>query len=154
MCGSRRTSSCSSGITSSTGANASRRSARRSQSSSPAEGTTLKAWPERRIVGTAVRRSGPAGSLQAATSCATVASASRALRPFSGAEPECDERPCACTRSVAAALRFTITASSPAWVRSPASKQRQASKAAKRSAWANGAVRHSSSFTSRIAASA
>ena len=45
---------------------------------------------------------------------ATVASARRALRPFSGADPECEERPWACTWSVAAALRFTITASSPA----------------------------------------
>ena len=39
----------------------------------------------------------------------------------------------------------------PAPVRSPPSKHRHASKPAKRSAWMNGAVRHSSSFTSRIA---
>ena len=79
-------------------------------------GTTLNASPERRMVGTAVSRSGPPGSLQASTSRATAARASSALRPCSGAEPECAERPCASTRSVAAALRFTITASSPASV--------------------------------------
>ena len=114
----------------------------------------MKASPERRIVGTAVRRSGPAGSLCAATRWAVVASASSALRPSSGADPECDERPNAFTRSVAAAFRFTITASSPSAVRSPPSKHRHASNASKRSAWTNGAVRHSSSFTSRIATSA
>ena len=109
----RRTSSSSSGIASSTGSKAPRRSARRSQTSSPAAGTTLNASPERRIVGTAVRRSGPSAAEAAATRWAAVASASRALRPRCGAEPECAGRPCACTRSVPAALRFTITASSP-----------------------------------------
>ena len=61
MFGSSLTSSCSAGMASNTGAKASRRSARRSQSSSPEGGTTLKASPERRIVGTAVSRSGPVG---------------------------------------------------------------------------------------------
>jgi len=68
MLASSRTSSCSSGTAASTGSKASSRSARRSQSSSPAAGTTLKASPERRIVGTAVSRWGPPGSLRAATS--------------------------------------------------------------------------------------
>ena len=148
------TSSCSAGTAPSTGSKASSRSARRSQTSSPFAGTTLKASPERRIVGTAVSRSGPAGSLWAATLCAAAASASSALRPSSGAEPECDERPYASTRSVAAAFRFTMTASAPPASRWPASKHRQASKSAKRPACTNGAVRHSSSFTSSTAASA
>jgi hypothetical protein len=114
----------------------------------------LKASPERRIVGTAVSSSGPAGSFAPAIACAAAASASRALRPRSGAEPECDDRPAAVTRSVAAALRWTITASSPSAVRCPASKQRQASQPANASAWANGAERHSSSVTSSSATSA
>ena len=60
-----------------------------------AAGTTLNASPERRIVGTAVRRRAPPGRASPATACAAAASPSSALRPWSGAEPECDERPCA-----------------------------------------------------------
>ena len=51
-------------------------------------------------------------------------------------------------------LASTTTPSSPSRRRSPASKHRHASQPAKRSAWANGAVRHSSSQTSSSAASA
>ena len=90
-----------------------RSSARRSQSSSPSAGTTLNASPQRTTVGTAVRCSGPCGSWRAATDCAALASASSALAPLSGAEPECAARPWASTRSVPAALRRTTTASSP-----------------------------------------
>ena len=107
------TPSSSSGTAASTGSKASSESARRSQTSRPRGGTTLNASPERRIVGTAVRRSGPAGSALAATRWATAASARSALRPFSGAEPECAGVPVACTSSVPAALRLTITASFP-----------------------------------------
>ena len=129
-------------------------SARRSQNSAPRPGTTLKAVPALSTVGTAVSRDGPAGSWQAATACAAAASASSALRPRSGAEPECAARPCACTSIVPAALRRTTTPSAPSGVSSPASKHRHASQPAKRSVWANGAVRHSSSQTSSSAASA
>ena len=129
-------------------------SARRSHVSSPRPGTTLNASPERRIVGTAVRWSGPSGAWQAATACAAAASASSALRPRSGAEPECAARPRALTMIVPAALRWTTTPSAPSAVSSPASKHRHASQPANRSTWANGAVRHSSSQTSRSAASA
>ena len=55
------------GPAASTGSNASSRSARRSQVSSPSAGTTLNASPERSTVGVAVSRSGPAGSPSAAT---------------------------------------------------------------------------------------
>ena len=92
-----------------------RRSARRSQTSSPGGGDHVEG-----VAGAQDRRHGgeavgavrsrlpppPAGPPSA--------SASRALRPRCGAEPECAGRPCACTRSVPAALRLTITASSPA----------------------------------------
>ena len=54
-----------------------------------APGTTLNASPERITVGTAVRWSGRAGRGGAATAWAAAASASSALRPRSGAEPEC-----------------------------------------------------------------
>ena len=125
-----------------------------SLTSSPSPGTTLNASPACSTVGTAVRRSGPLGSWQLATACAAAASASSALRPRSGAEPECAARPSACTLNVPAALRRTTTPSSPSGVRAPPSKQRQASKPAKRSTWPNGAVRHSSSQTSSRATSA
>ena len=68
-------------------------SARRSQDSSPRPGTTLNASPACSTVGTAVRCSGPSGAWRAATACAAAASASSALRPRSGAEPECAARP-------------------------------------------------------------
>ena len=70
-----------------------------------------------------------------------------------GAE-ECAARPRAWTLIVPAALRRTTTPSAPSAVSSPASKQRHASQPAKRSTWPNGAVRHSSSQTSRSATSA
>ena len=105
-----------------------------SQKSSPPDGTTLKASPLFMIVGTTVSRSGPAGSCSAATLCAAAASASRALRPRSGAEPLCAETPAAPTRRVAAALRLTTRPSSPFGPPWPASKQRHASKPANRSA--------------------
>ena len=77
----------------------------------PEAGTTLNASPERTTVGTTVSWSGPPGSAAAATWIAACASASSALRPFCGAEPECDARPVARTRSVPAPLRRTITPS-------------------------------------------
>ena len=129
-------------------------SARRSHDSSPRPGTTLNASPACSTVGTAVRCSGPSGACRAATAWAAAASASSALRPRSGAEPECAARPRACTLIVPAALRRTTTPSRPSGVSSPASKHRHASQPAKRGACANGAVRHSSSHTSSSATSA
>ena len=129
-------------------------SARQSQNSSPWPGTTLNASPERSTVGTAVRRCGPCGSWQAATACAAEASASSALRPRSGAEPECAARPWAVTRIVPAALRRTTTPSSPFEVCSPPSKHRHASQPSKRCTWSSEPVRHSSSQTSSRASSA
>ena len=129
-------------------------SARRSQESSPRPGTTLNASPACSTVGTAVRCAGPSGAWQAATACAAAASASSALRPRSGAEPECAERPRAWTLTVPAALRRTTTPSPPSAVSSPASKHRHASQPAKRSACTNGPARHSSSQTSSSATSA
>ncbi len=82
-----------------------------SNTSSPEAGTTLNASPERTTVGTTVSWSWPPGSDVAATWIAAWASASSALRPFCGAEPECDARPIARTRSVPAPLRRTITPS-------------------------------------------
>ena len=72
-----------------------------------------------RVAGAHDRRDGgqPVGAVRgrgsAATSWATSASASSALTPRSGAEPECAARPCARTRMLPAALRRTTTASSP-----------------------------------------
>ncbi len=129
-------------------------SARMSLTSSPAPGTTLNASPACMTVGTAVRWSGPSGSWQPATACAAAASASSALRPRSGAEPEWAARPRALTLSVPAALRRTTTPSWPSALRAPPSKHRHASQPAKRSVWRNGAVRHSSSHTSSSATSA
>ena len=108
-------------------ANAAVSVARMSKTSSPAGGTTLIASPDLMIVGTTVSRAGPSGSATAAPAIAAWASASSALRPCCGAEPECDARPVARTRIVPAPLRRTITPSSPASLTSPASKQRQAS---------------------------
>ncbi len=127
MCARSETPSSSGATDPSTASNASRRLARRSKISSPAAGTTLKASPERITVGTALSCSGPAGSCSPATARAVSASASSALRPWSGALPECAARPAAVTRSVPAALRRTTTPSAPSAVRSPASKHRQAS---------------------------
>jgi hypothetical protein len=67
------------------------------------------------------------GSACAAIARAASASASRALAPFSGAEPECDSRPVAVTLTVPAPLRRTTTASSPSGPSWPASKHRHAS---------------------------
>src|SRR3954453_15765757 len=89
-------------------------SARTSATSSPLSGTTLNASPDRMTVGTTVRRSAPSGSCRPASAWAAPASAGRALMPRCGAEPECAERPCAVTWTVAAALRLTITRSRPA----------------------------------------
>ncbi len=105
-------------------------------------------------VGTTVRCSGPSGSWRAASAWAAPARASSALIPRCGAEPECAERPVAFTITVPAALRLTITCSSPSLARWPPSKQRQASKPSKRSTCWNGPTRHSSSHTSSSAASA
>ena len=127
MSGCRVAPPTSAGIASTTRWKASEESARMSLTSSPSPGTTLNASPECSTVGTAVRRSGPSGSWQLATAWAAAASASSALRPRSGAEPECDARPSARTFSVPAALRRTTTPSSPSGVRAPPSKQRQAS---------------------------
>ncbi len=69
------------------------------------------------------------------------------MRPRSGAVPECAEAPRVRTTSVDAALRRTTTPSCASGPRSPASKQRQASKPANRSPCTNGCVRHSSSAT-------
>ena len=107
MSGCRVAPPTSAGIASTTRWNASEESARMSLTSSPEPGTTLNAAPEFRTVGTAVRRSGPSGSWQPATAWAAAASASSALRPRSGAEPECEARPSARTFSVPAALRRT-----------------------------------------------
>ena len=158
--GHRRSSSASSrapptspGIAPATASIASRESARTSQSSSPASGTTLNASPLRSTVGTAVSRSGPEGSCRAATASAAALRARSAFAPASGAEPEWAARPVALTRIVPAPFRFTTTPSSPSasW---PASKHKHASQPAKRSTWTNGDVRHSSSPTSRSAISA
>ena len=97
----------------------------------------MSASPLRMIVGTTVSRSGPAGSCSALPERAASARASSALTPLSGAEPECAERPRAVTLIVPAALRRTITASSPDGPRSPASKHRHASKSAKRGPCSN-----------------
>ena len=98
-----------------------------SKMSSPAAGTTLKASPERNTVGTTLSRWAPVGSWRWATVIAAWARARSALRPASGALPECAARPVAATRSVPAALRRTTTPSPPSWVSCPASKHRQAS---------------------------
>ena len=95
--GSSSTPSTSRGTAACTDSNASTRSERMSKMSSPAGGTTLKASPERMIVGTTLSRSGPDGSWSVATSIAAWASARRALRPWSGALPEWAARPEAST---------------------------------------------------------
>ena len=110
--------------------------------------------PELIIVGTTLSASGPRGSWRPASVVATVARASRALRPASGLAPAWAATPLAATRIAAAALRRTTTASSPSALRSPPSKQRPASKSAKRGPCANGSVRNSSSLTSSSATSA
>ena len=58
-----------------------------------AAGTTLNASPQRMTVGTAVRCAGPCGSCARGDRLRGRASASSALRPRSGAEPECALRP-------------------------------------------------------------
>ena len=80
----------------------------------PSPGTTLKASPalqDRRHGGEAVLALRVVAARR--RRWATWASASSALRPASGAEPECAARPCARTCRVPAPLRLTTTASSP-----------------------------------------
>ena len=69
------TPSSSAGTEASTLANASARSARKSQISSPESGTTLNASPERITVGTTLSRSGPPGRCSSLTVIAAQASA-------------------------------------------------------------------------------
>ena len=99
------------GIAASTESNASSRSARMSNTSSPAAGTTLSASPERIRVGTTLSRSVPPGSWCSASSSAARASASEGVAPLirSAARMGCPPR--AASRSVPAAFRRTTTPS-------------------------------------------
>ena len=123
--------------------------------SSPAAGTTLNASPERITVGTTLSCSGPWGSWRAATALAVCASASSALRPWSGALPECEARPVASTLQGAGGLAPHHDALLAVVVRArrPRSTGRRRSRQSG-GAWTNGPVRHSSSVTSSTASSA
>ena len=104
------------------------RSPRRSQTSSPAAGTTLNASPARITVG---RRGQPVGPGRVASPRRPGGPPRRARAgrcdPSPAPSPSARRPRCASTRSVAAALRFATTASSPPGPSWPASKQRQAS---------------------------
>ena len=102
--------------------NASSLSARRSQISSPAAGTTFSASSGRDDRGHDTEPLRTVSAWYSATASAVCASATSALRRWSGALPECEARPVASTRRVPAALRRMTTPSSPDGVRSPASK--------------------------------
>ena len=87
----------------------------------------ISASPALISVGTTLRRSAPSGSWRSAIAIEAWARANNALRPRSGALPECEARPVALTRSVPAALRGRPRPPHRRACSSPASKHRQAS---------------------------
>ena len=135
---------------------ASAASARRSQTSSPSPGTTLNASPACRTVGTAVRRSGPSGSWQAATAWAAAGEREQRVAPVVGRRA--GVRRAAARRAPAAspaALRRTTTPSSPSGVALAALEAQAGVEAGEALDVARTAPsRHSSSQTSSSATSA